>query len=256
MEVDLKDGGIPNMLRHLALGFLIAVTQTVAAQTQDSTVYITVGGATTTPCDHARIDLPVYMTNPVEVGGFSITIALTDPSWFSFDPDDTLAVDTIGACHTSWASFDFYVHPYGHQITVSAIGPGGENLPPSDNCLLFTVHGNYDNMLVSDTCQLINFGTTTVSDASGYVNLPRVLVRDSLCVTPCDPNTVRGDANHSGSLNGLDVTFMIAYFKGGPSICLGCPCEGDANNSGSVNGLDVVFLVAYFKGGPAPDPCY
>lgn len=244
------------MLRHLALGILIAVTQTAAAQTQDSTVYIYVGGATTSPCDQARVDIPVYMSNPVGVGGFSITVSLTDPSWFSFDPDDTLAVDTLGACHTTWGAFDFNVHPYGHQVTVTALGPGGSNLPPSDSCLIFTVHGEFNDKTVSDTCQLINFGATDVSDTTGYNSLPRILVRDSLCVSPCSPNTVRGDANHSGALNGLDVTFMIAYFKGGPSICLGCPCEGDANNSDNVNGLDVVFLVAYFKGGPAPEPCY
>jgi hypothetical protein len=243
------------MLKHLALAALIGFAMADAAVTQDSTVVVTVGGATTSPCDPARIDFPVYITNPVEVGGFSVTIVMTDPSWFNFDPNDSLAVDTIGACHTTWGSFNFYVHPYGHQVTVTAIGPGGANLPPSEDCLLFTVHGDYDNMEVSDTCQLINFGTTQFSKPDGSSNWPRIVVRDSLCVTPCDSNLVRGDANGSGSLNGLDVTFLINYFKGGPSICLGCPCEGDANNSGAINGLDVVFLVNYFKGGPAPEPC-
>jgi len=221
---------------------------------QDSTVIITIVGATTPPCEENRLDFPVYMSNPLTVGGFSIEIMLTDPSWFRFDPDDPLAVDTIGACHTTWGNFEFFVHPYGYKITVSALGPGGENLPPGEDCLIFTIHGNFDNKLVSDTCQLINFGTTRVSDSTGYINFSRNLVRDSLCVEPCDTNLVRGDANGSGLLNGLDVTFLVTYFKGGPSVCLGCVCQGDANTSGNVNGLDVIFLVGYFKGGPAPYP--
>ena len=223
---------------------------------QDCTVTVSVGGVTTDPCVEDRLDFPVYMANPCEVGGFSIQVSMTDPSWFEFDPDDTLAVDTIGACHTTWGNFEFNVHPYGHNVTVTAIGPGGENLPPHpEGCLIFTIHGDFTDKTVSDTCQLINFGNTTVSDSLGWTNYPRVLVRDSLCVAPCDSDMIRGDANRSGELNGLDVIYLINYFKGGPSVCLGCLCEGDANSSGNVNGLDVVFLVNYFKGGPAPEPC-
>ncbi|UCE67272.1 MAG: hypothetical protein JSU85_04465 [Candidatus Zixiibacteriota bacterium] len=246
------------MLRHSLLIMSLSIIGLFGlASAQDSTVVITIGGATTPSCDENRINLPVYMSNPLTVGGFSIEIMLTDPSWFEFDPDDSLAVDTIGACHTNWGNFEFFVHPYGHKITVSALGPGGENLAPrapGEDCLIFTIHGDFNNKLVSDTCQLINFGTTTVSDSTGYINFPNILVRDYLCVEPCDTNLVRGDANCSGTLNGLDVTYLVSYFKGGPSICLGCPCLGDANSSGGVNGLDVTFLVSYFKGGLAPDP--
>lgn len=244
------------MLKRLFPIALIAVIGIFGlAAAQDSTVYIRIEGPTTPPCEENRLDFPVYMTNEdVTVGGFSIEIMLTDPSWFAFDPDDSLAVDTIGACHTTWGSFDFFVHPYRHKITVSALGPGGENLPPGTDCLIFTVHGDFSNRLVSDTSQLINFGTVIVSDSTGYIHFTRILIRDSLFVEACDTNLVRGDANQDGSLNGLDVIYLINYFKGGPSICLGCPCLGDANTSGIVNGLDVVFLVTYFKGGPAPDP--
>lgn len=242
---------IPVLILSLSIFALSGISSA-----QDCTVTVTIGGVTTAPCVADRLDIPVYISNPCEVGGFSITVSMTDPSWFEFDPNDPLAVDTIGACHTSWGSFDFGVHPYGYNVTVTAIGPGGQNLPPHpEGCLIFTVHGDFSNRHVSDTCQLINFGTTTVSDSTGYELLPKILVRDSLCVAACDSNQVRGDANSSGSLNGLDVTFLINYFKGGASVCLGCPCEGDANNSGNVNGLDVVFLVNYFKGGPAPVPC-
>lgn len=225
---------------------------------QDCTVTVTIGGVTTEPCVDNRLDIPVYMENPCVVGGFSMQILMTDPSWFEFDPDDPYAADTIGARHTEWGVFGFTVHQYGYLITVTALGDDGtghgEPLPPGDG-LLFTVHGDFYDKYVADTCQLISFGTTTIGDTSGYVLFPKTLVRDSVCVAECDSNQIRGDSNNSGSLNGLDVTYLINYFKGGPSICLGCPCGGDANNTGTVNGLDVVFLVNYFKGGPAPEPC-
>ncbi len=64
------------------------------------------------------------------------------------------------------------------------------------------------------------------------------------------PPYIPGDANGSGSVNGLDVTFLISFLKGGPAPdpLLG----GDANGSCNVNGLDVTYLISYFKGGPAP----
>jgi hypothetical protein len=242
------------MIKTLIPAVLISVIwYSGFASAQNCTVTVTVGGATTGPCVENRIDIPVYMDNPCTVGGFTIQVGMTDPSWFEFDPDDSLAVDTIGAWFTSWGNFEFFVHPYGHNVTVTAIGPGGQNLPPG-NGLIFTIHGDFDNKLVSDTCQLINFGTVDISDSTGYDNYPRSLVRDYLCVGICDSSLIRGDANGSGSLNGLDVTFLVGYLKGGPTVCLGCVCQADANTSGDVNGLDVIFLTNYFKGGPAPDP--
>jgi hypothetical protein len=74
---------------------------------------------------------------------------------------------------------------------------------------------------------------------------------------------VVGDINDSGGLNGLDVTYGVAYFKGGPPPPYQCECtpgntwyvSGDANASCSFNGLDITYLVSYFKGGATPIPC-
>jgi parallel beta-helix repeat protein/predicted outer membrane repeat protein len=74
---------------------------------------------------------------------------------------------------------------------------------------------------------------------------------------------VVGDANSSGAFNGLDVTYGVAYFKGGPPPPYECECTpgniwyvgGDVNGSCSYNGLDITFAVAYFKGGQDPIPC-
>jgi len=247
------------MLKKLLLPGLITLVIGFPglAAAQDCTVTVTVGGAATGPCIENRLDIPVFMNNPCTVGGFSIEIIMTDPSWFSFDPDDSLAVDTIGSRHSDWGIFGFTVHPYGHKITITALGDdglgNGENMPPGDG-LIFTIHNDFDNKLVSDTCQLINFGSVDVSDSTGYNLFPKILIRDYICVGVCDSNLIRGDANGSGTLNGLDVTFLVSYFKGGPTVCLGCVCQADPNTSGDVNGLDVIFLTNYFKGGAAPDP--
>ncbi len=66
------------------------------------------------------------------------------------------------------------------------------------------------------------------------------------------PSFIPGDANNDGALNGIDVIYLVNYFKGlvpPPDPYL----AADANGSCAVNGLDVTYLVNYFRGaGPAP----
>jgi hypothetical protein len=86
---------------------------------------------------------------------------------------------------------------------------------------------------------------------------------DSLRIGSPACSYVIGDANYNGAFNGLDVTYCVAYFKGGPPPPYECECTpgrtwyvaGDVNQSCSFNGLDVTYMVAYLKGGPAPNPC-
>ena len=74
---------------------------------------------------------------------------------------------------------------------------------------------------------------------------------------------VNGDANGNGTTNGLDVTYLVNYLKGGPNpppIQCDCPTPlypgADANGNCAVNGLDVTYLVNFLKGGPnAPLGC-
>ena len=70
--------------------------------------------------------------------------------------------------------------------------------------------------------------------------------------THTGPTYLPGDANGSGDVTGLDVVFLVRYFKGmgpAPDPLL----RGDANGSCTATGLDVTYLVRYFKGiGPAP----
>jgi hypothetical protein len=74
---------------------------------------------------------------------------------------------------------------------------------------------------------------------------------------------ITGDANNSHSFTGLDVTYSVRYFKGGPLPPYSCDCpphgswyiSGDVNGSCSFTGLDVTYMVRYFKGGAGPIPC-
>jgi hypothetical protein len=63
----------------------------------------------------------------------------------------------------------------------------------------------------------------------------------------------KGDMNADCLINGLDVTYMVNYFKG----LFGYPLpddnyKADVNGNCQVNGVDVLYLVAYLKGGPLP----
>jgi hypothetical protein len=71
---------------------------------------------------------------------------------------------------------------------------------------------------------------------------------------------VVGDVNGNGSFTGLDVTYAVRYFKGGPQPPYSCECPsgsghvwfvtGDANASCSFNGIDVIFMVRNFRMDP------
>jgi hypothetical protein len=78
---------------------------------------------------------------------------------------------------------------------------------------------------------------------------------------------VVGDVNGSSSYNGLDITYGVSFFKGGPlpacpfGSCPIPPCDqfyycGDVNASCNYNGLDITYGVNYLKQiGPNPIPC-
>ncbi|UCC79310.1 MAG: right-handed parallel beta-helix repeat-containing protein [Candidatus Zixiibacteriota bacterium] len=67
---------------------------------------------------------------------------------------------------------------------------------------------------------------------------------------------VVGDVNDSGNYNGLDITYGVAYLKGGPPPLYECVCtpgniwyaSGDVNGSCSYNGLDITYGVSFLKG--------
>jgi len=63
---------------------------------------------------------------------------------------------------------------------------------------------------------------------------------------------ITGDLNESGTVDGLDVIYLINFFKGiGPMPIL--MLSADTNGDCSVNGIDAVYLVNFLKEiGPPP----
>ena len=98
-----------------------------------------------------------------------------------------------------------------------------------------------DDQLI--TVERAGFGTfdTTIFMDQDY-ELNATLALDFIC----------GDANLSGGVNLLDISFLISYLykQGAPPD----PVEaGDVNNNGSIDILDISYLINYlYKSGPAP----
>jgi hypothetical protein len=145
--------------------------------------------------------------------------------------------------------------------------------------LLMMLGGACNNTVVLDFDQVLACSTATASaevDSGDYwiwvapSEFSGVPCRSPYYVTamlsePPGCHYVIGDANDNDQFNGLDVTYAVAYFKGGPPPPYLCECPhgigdswyvaGDVNASCDFNGLDVTYMVAYFKGGTDCQPC-
>jgi plastocyanin len=74
---------------------------------------------------------------------------------------------------------------------------------------------------------------------------------------------VTGDINGNGAANGIDVTYGVGYFKGGPPPPISCNCPphgvifpaGDVNGNCVFNGIDITYYVTYLKGGASLISC-
>lgn len=143
-------------------------------------------------------------------------------------------------------------------VAVSFAGTGMHTLTNSDGEYIFNAigAGTYD-LLFSH----VQYRDSLLSDISvplGYVIIDMTLSSSG----PCGSYAV-GDINGSGNYNGLDITFGVAFFKGGALPMFECECvpgntwfvSGDVNASCNYNGLDITFGVNYFKGGDGPAPC-
>jgi hypothetical protein len=245
---------------------------------EDCHVYL--GNATIAPCSlRNRVDIPVYINNSVTVGGFTLQLYCTDPSWLAFDTSDPLSVDRTGSRITGWQFFGFNINPQSPSaISVTGVAnytsPGHPDLIPGDG-LLFTLHPHlqnystvwwkegvfYDTLVVDadsvktvcNADQEIVLGaiTSSISDPTGNI---RYTFTDSPGQVHVGRCTMRGDANGNGMANIGDVIYLVTYLKGSGSIYCSL-CSGDANNNGSVNIADVLYLVNYLKGGVTLVPC-
>jgi len=132
---------------------------------------------------------------------------------------------------------------------------GMNNIAPGDS-VSFDVTINATALNPGDYFETLDFVSNDNNHLTGVIPV-NVNVRSSGC------DYVVGDVNNSGDYNGLDITYSVSFFKGGPLPPYECECAageiwyvaGDVNNSCSFNGLDVTYGVAYLKGGPSLEPC-
>jgi hypothetical protein len=141
-------------------------------------------------------------------------------------------------------------------VYVTTTGPGAADFTDSNgDYMLYSLSPGTHDIVFSHE----DYSDTTVTGV--VVTAGDTVVLD-VQMAPAGCDYITGDVNGSDSYNGLDITYGVNFFKGGPdpmcSECGLCPdwwyC-GDVNGSCSYNGLDITYGVAYFKGGPDPIPC-
>lgn len=204
--------------------------------------------------DEAMVNRPAYIVRVVE----SNISVLPDSLYHS--QDSGLAVT------------------YVHDFTINNNGSAQLTYNLSNTISWITLLGASGSIVPGGNDQ-INIGVNTIGVIPGtYL--------DSVTITSNDPDTpilhrpkiviqvrsvqegcsaVPGDANSSGTFNGIDVSYSVNYLKGigpAPSDTCNCPPWGDimaaadANGSCGFNGIDVSYSVNYLKGlGPAPALC-
>ena len=137
------------------------------------------------------------------------------------------------------------VYPQEYTLKKDAAGNGGNS-------------SSWQNMRIAATVGQTTMGN---SSSSGFIIHAGFWPGEGIQGGPCE--YVVGDVNGSDSYNGLDITYGVAFFKGGLAPVYECDCgpngtwyvAGDVNASCSYNGLDITYGVAYFKGGTGPIPC-
>ncbi len=205
-----------------------------------------------------------------------IDITSNDPGQPLLHVPVTLTVNSLGAAHInlSAASFtDTVVTGFTHSanLIISNSGTATLHFGIHDNRTWLTELPDTGVVIIasSDT-SAITFDATTLTPGAytGQINVNSDDPTQQLITLPVNLVVreqggscvyVGGDVNGSGSTNGLDVTYLVNYFKGGdaPINSCDCPPNGtiyaacDVNASCTVNGLDVTYMVNFFKGGAA-----
>jgi len=109
------------------------------------------------------------------------------------------------------------------------------------------------------TCQVIasKLGYVTVIRDSIQVALNETTAVDFVLAPIGSCSYFPGDINASGLANGIDVTYGVAYLKGGNAPPDSCNCPPisfpfyaamDVNGNCQANGIDITYFVSYLKG--------
>jgi len=202
----------------------------------------------------------LYITNEVDLGGFTIGITHDSPfgEWSSIDFTNSVLPSTWSTFTVS-ESDSGYVYPFGDENAILLVGipdPGEGLIDPltiNDYALLATLWFRYPDMTES---HWIDFSIVTVPPAGDFLFAPTdggviepqfvdageydMYLLDRMC----------GDVDHSGAIDIDDVVLLIKC------IFIDCVYSDpwpDPNCDGMMDIDDVVFLIEYaFLGGPPP----
>jgi len=178
-------------------------------------------------------------------------------------PDDSFTAGIQNGDYTIGLQIA-YNQVYAHNELTVKIGTGWLSAEPRSG--IAPPAGSADIDVIFDASSLAE-GTYTGSilvtgwDMNHQVDQVTIPVTLRVCTGSGCQYTV-GDVNNSTVFNGIDVTYGVAYFKGGNPPPYSCDCNGstwfvagDVNGSCVFNGIDITYMVSYFKGGPLPVPC-
>ncbi|UCC79311.1 MAG: right-handed parallel beta-helix repeat-containing protein [Candidatus Zixiibacteriota bacterium] len=228
------------------------------------------------------INCTVTANEAISQAGGAMTVYSASPEFLNTIVSGNFGnggVNFISAPNASFRYCDFYNNEGGDFVGAvpSGLGVIDTTNANGDSCDVFM------NIFLDPLFEDPSAGNYQIT----WVNYPAPDSTRSPCIdagdpdSPLDPDSttadigayyfhqagyceyVIGDVNGSDNYNGLDITYGVAYLKGGSPPLYECNCppygvwfvSGDVNGSCSLNGLDITYGVAYFKGGPDPIPC-
>ncbi len=192
--------------------------------------------------------IDVYLDNKFQAKNIIFPFRLSDPVNATVDSFSVVGTRSDYFQEVKFATFD----PVNQRYTLSLktnLLTGSTYLRPGTGVL---VKLYVTTSPATPGGSLITIDTTTISGKSLklesiYANYMPVFRPGKIVIRPYR----RGDANQSGTINALDITYLINFlYKHGPAPEL---YAGDANASGTINALDITYLINFlYKGGPAP----
>jgi hypothetical protein len=279
------------LVKFAAALSLYAFSQVTA---QNDTLYVWFGGEFQGEMWHDTVYAPIgdWIDIPVFFSGSSYDVVVGDmviPLGINkdfIDQFDSLSCQVHGVL-VQWDYADFIHFNDEFQPNWASLSFVGiaDHLPPYDSnwlftgpdslqlCLSYRVHTVEDTGLIDQTiCDAVGMGWDlfngpgVAGDTIGVIPYEIIpyfacVKFDTATVGGCDYTV--GDVNNSDSYNGLDITYGVAYFKGGNPPLYECECtpgntwyvSGTVNGDCVYNGLDIGYGVNYLKGGPGLIPC-
>ncbi|MEW5923591.1 MAG: PKD domain-containing protein [Candidatus Zixiibacteriota bacterium] len=197
----------------------------------------------------ASIEVDVYGSNTIPLTMIRIPVEYAGVLSLTLDSFSTVGCRTENMDNAIMSSYDAVNKRAFFSISNDAEGTT-DPMPPGSGMIMKLFFTISPSATFGQTAPVVLDGYSTrlpqFSGAAVYLyqplSFPGTISINGLC----------GDANGSGGVNILDVTFLLNYlYRGGPAP--DPESIADVNGTGNLNILDVTYLIAYlYKGGPEP----